>query len=70
MTNFIKLKIEKKIKNDAGELKGLKLMNPLMILIKIIRGFIRALSGKRFMSMQIIYPISKRSKIRYAQIIM
>lgn len=24
MTNFIKLKIEKKIKNDAGELKGFK----------------------------------------------
>lgn len=37
MTNFIKLKIEKKIKNDAGELKGLKLMNPLMILVKIIK---------------------------------
>ncbi len=35
--------------------------------IKIMQMNFKALSGKRFMSMQIIYPISKRSKIGYAQ---
>jgi hypothetical protein len=36
--------------------------------LKMMQVNFKALSGKRFMSMQIIYPISKRSKIGYAQI--